>query len=399
MATVDKLAVYNHALLLLGQRRLSSLTEDREVRYLLDGAYDLGAPEACLEAVQPLFATTTAKLSTPATSSVHDLDSVHTLPSGYLTLVKNRKDDRDRGVYSDAKLDEPVSRFIIDGNTLACEFSTIYVRYISSTLTLTDWTPSFVNVVAAYLAREISVKVAPDEHERLSGWFTDRVETAIQLDEEREPRRNNAPTVSLTNDWRLIYNDALLILGLDEITSNSDDSNRRTKLDRTLDSRLVESVLEDTGWTFGLESTKSQYDPSLEPGWGYTRVHQKNPSIHRLNGMYQDEYMRVPLKFYKDEGDYFYCDLDTIYVEYVSTSWLTTPGAWPASFARLIAARMAKDAAMSLREEGADPSMAEMEYSKRLKSAKSNDAISAPPRVIASGNWVKSRWRGTNRER
>ena len=40
---VDKLALYSNALTLLGQRSLSSLTEDRDVRYLLDGAYDLDA--------------------------------------------------------------------------------------------------------------------------------------------------------------------------------------------------------------------------------------------------------------------------------------------------------------------------------------------------------------------
>lgn len=399
MATVDKLAIYNNALLLIGQRKLASISEDREPRHLLDAAYDLGAPEYCLEIVQPDFASITAKLNSPAVSSVHALDSVHTLPADYLTLVKNPHDDTDVGVYSDDKLDQPVSRYLIEGDTIACEHATIYIRYITSTLTLGDWTPSFVRVVAAYLAREIAVKLAPDEYEKLNNLFVDRVEAARSLEADREPARTNATTVTLTNAWRYIYNDALLVMGLNEITSNSDDSNRRTKLDRTLDSDLVASLLEDVGWTFALTSMKSQYDSSLEPSWGYRRVHAYPSDLHKLNGVFEDEYMNFPLRAYKDEGDYFFCDRDEIYVEYVSTDWLTTPDNWPSFFKRLVAARMAKDAALSLRNEGADPDRAIVEYDKRESEAKSIDAMSSPPRRLAQGNWNSSRFKGSYRGR
>jgi len=52
---------------------------------------------------------------------------------------------------------------------------------------------------------------------------------------------------------------------------------------------------------------------------------------------------------------------------------------------------MAHDAAASLRNEGADSDRADLEYEKREGDAKTNDAISAPPRILSTGSWVRSR--------
>lgn len=390
---IDKLSLYSNALTLLGQRTLTSLTEDREPRYILDGAYDLEAIDYCLEIVKPVFARKTILLSSPSVSSQHDLDSVHTLPSDYITIT---------GVYSDSKLDQEVSRYIIEGNTLACEYATVYLRYISDdhVTSFTNWSPSFARVVAAYLARESSEKLAPSQTEQINNLFIDRVESTIQLDKDREPQtRSSVTTVTLTNDWRNIYNDALLIMGLDEITTNTDDSNRRTKLDRALDSGIVAELLETTGWTFATTSTKSDYDPSIEPDWGYSRVHSYPADMHRIDGYFYDEYMSQPLKAYTDEGDKIFTDQDTIYVQYISTDWLINPSSWPAHFKRLVAARMANDASASLRNEGADPVRSKEAYDERESSSKSIDAMAAPPRKLASGSWASSRFKGGYRGR
>lgn len=390
---VTKLQLYNNALLLIGQRRLTSLTEDREVRYLLDGTYDLDAIKYCLEIVKPVFASKTALLNNPATSSVHALDSVHTLPSDFVTVV---------GVYSDDKLDQPISRYLIEENTLVCEYDIVFFRYTTDTpvTTFTYWTASFTRVVAAYLAREISIKVTPKQYEAIGDLFIDRVEVTKTLEGEKEPEeRSSGTTVTMTNDWRLIYNDALLIMGLDEITSNTDDSNRRTKLDKALDAGIVSILLEDIGWTFALSSQKSQYDPSLNPDWGYTRVHQKPNDMHRIDGLFYDEYMQQPLKSYIDEGNNFFMDEDEFYLQYVSTDWLINPASWPMFFKRLVAAKMAYDTCASLRKEGADVERSMIVFDERNSNAKSNDAMSSPPRILSSGKWASSRFRGGYRGR
>jgi len=390
---VDKLALYNNALTLIGQRTLTGLTEEREPRYILDGVYDLDAIEYCLEIVKPVFARKTVLLSSPAVSTEHDLDSVHTLPSDYITIT---------GIYSDSKLDQPISRYIIEGNTLACEYDSVYLRYISDdhVASFTNWSPSFSRVVSAYLARESSEKLSPSQTDGINALFLDRIESTIQLDKDREPEnRSSVTTVTLTNDWRNVYNDALLIMGLEEITTNTDDSNRRTKLDRALDAGIVDELLEITGWTFATTSTKSDYDPSVEPEWGYTRAHSYPADMHRIDGYFHDEYMQSPLKNYTDEGDKIFTDEDTIYVQYISTDWLVNPSNWPAFFRRLVAARMANDASASLRQEGADPVRSKETYEERESSAKSIDAMSSPPRRLSQGNWAGSRFRGGSRGR
>lgn len=394
---IDQLALYNDALLLLGQRKLSSLTEAREPRYRLDDVYSLEAIRYCLEIAKPVFARKTSKLTSSSTSTDHDFDNVFTLPSDYVAMIE---------VYIDANLDRPLKRYIKENNTIACNYSTIYVRYITDGLALTSWSPAFAKVFSAYLAREAATRLAPEEIEVVDSVFKDRVATLVDLNLKEEPeKRPNKFTTTLTNDWRYIYNDALLILGLDSITTNDDDSDRRSMLDDAFNAKVVESVLEDTTWTFGLTSTKSQYDPSIEPEFGYTRVHAYPTDMHVLDGVYSDEYMRSPVKNYVDEGDYFFCDVDDIYVQYVSTDFLVNPSNWPTHFKRLIAARLAKDVVFrAYKDAGAGDKRiavdrAEKEYSDRRREAMNVDALSAPPRRIASGNWTAARFRGVDRNR
>ncbi|MES9841224.1 MAG: hypothetical protein ABW134_11780 [Candidatus Thiodiazotropha endolucinida] len=390
---IDKLSLYNTALLLLGQEGIDTLTADRSARRHLDRAYDLDAVKYCLQIVKPRFATKTVRLTVNSTTTQHSLSQVFNLPSDFIDFV---------GVYTDSDLDQELSRYIHEGNSVYCAYSTIYLRYVSSSYqeVHTRWTGAFANVVSSYLARQVAIKVDATKFDELDKWFVDRVEIAKTLDLETEPTaRASASTVTLSNDWRAIYNDALLIMGLDEITSNTDDSNRRTKLDRALDANLVLDLLEDVGWTFAQKSTKIQYDPSLEPAWGYRRVHQKPNDLARIVGVFYDEYFHDGLKLYVDENNHFYCDQDEIYLQYVSRNWLTSPSQWPAFFRRLVAARMAKDTAKSLMSEGADYDSAKEEYEERRDSALSNDAMSAPPRILASGSWVRARTRGGYRNR
>ena len=390
---VDKLSLYNNSLTLIGQRTLTGLTEDREPRYLLDAAYDLDAIAYCLEIVQPVFSRKTIKLNSVTPSAQHDLDNVYTLPDDYISTFK---------VYSDSKLDQPIARYIIEGNTLSCEYETIYLRYIStdSVSSFDNWSPSFSHVVSAYLAKEVSVKLAPAKTEEISTLFLDRIDATKALDLDREPvERSSGTTNTLTNDWRHIYNDALLIMGLEEITANTDDSNRRTKLDRTLDAGIVSELLEDTEWTFATTSTKSQYDPSVEPAWGYQRAHAKPDDMHRIAGLFYDEYMQQPLKLYTDEGNFFFTDQDEFILSYITTDFLINPSNWPAYFKRLVASKMANDAAPSLKKEGADLDNSIAQYERRRSSSMSNDAMAAPPRKIANGKWAGSRFKGNYRGR
>lgn len=386
---IDQLGLYNDALLILGQRALSSLTEDREPRHLLDGAYTRDAVRYCLELVQPNFASKTAILSTP-TSGV-TFDNVHPLPADYVTVIEP---------FSDNKLDQAISRYVIEGKTLLSDYDTVYLRYISDGYLITDWAPSFFRVVGAYLARELCIRLSPDEQEVIQATFDKRVKEAQALEARKTPaNRSSASTLTLTNVWRAIYNDALLIMGLEEITSNTDDSNRRVKLDTALNAGLVADLLEDTSWQFGQTTVEIQFNPSVEPPFGHQRAFDKPDDLHRLDGMYRDEYLNRPLKQYVDEGGRWFCEYDEIWVTYISTDFLVNPSGWPTYFKRLVAGRMAMDAAPSLRTEGADVDNAVLVHDKRESNATSNDAMQSPPHMLSTGSWVNSRYQGVGANR
>jgi len=389
---LTKLSIYNDALLLIGERKLSSETEARESRRLLDSAFDLGAVDYCLEIVKPVFSRATIKLTSSVASSNHDLDNVFTLPSDWISTID---------VYSDSRLDQPISRYINENKTIACEYSTIYLRYVSNTkgTVYSDWSPAFTRTVTAYLAREISLRLAPDELENLEATFTNRVEAALSIESEKEPQQRSKPsTTTLSESWRRVYNDALLILGLSKIVANTDDSHRRSVIDTAIDANLVEFMLEDIGWNWAITSTKILQDQSLEPDWGYRYVFNKPLDLLRLDGVFADEYFQRPLKLYLDEGGNFFSDVDEIYLKYVSTTFTSSPDGWASSFRKLIAGRLAKETCMTLAPDKYKEVM--MEYEDRYSSAKSIDAMQSPPRILAEGSWVRSRNTGrANRQR
>lgn len=387
----SQLGIYNDALLLIGERPLQSLSEEREPRRLLDSSYDLGAVSYCLEIVKPVFARTTVKLTSSTTSATHDLDNVFTLPDDWITTVE---------VYNDSRLDQPIKRYINEARTIACEFDTIYVRYVSSTneTDFTLWPLDFTKVVSAFLAREIAIRLAPDEYETLNDNFTDRAEIAISVESDKEPLdRPKASTTTLSLSWINIYNDALLIMGLQKITNADDDSHRRATIDTAIDADLVKFMLEDIGWNWAISSAKIEENPSLEPTWGWRFAFDKPTDLHRLDGVFVDEYFQRPLKTYLDEGDFFFSDVDLIFIKYVSSDFINNPSGWASSFRKLIAGRIAKETYMTLAPD--KEKRVEKEYQDRYSDAKTIDAMQSPPRVITEGSWVRSRNSGRHHRR
>ena len=119
--------------------------------------------------------------------------------------------------------------------------------------------------------------------------------------------------------------------------------------------------------------------------------------MHRLDGIYQDEHFQSPLKDYHDEGDRWYTGSNTLYVQYVSTTFLTTPASWPTYFLARVAAELAVQIGPSLKNEGADIENARFEFERITREAESADAMRGPPQRIASGSWTRSRHEGNRR--
>lgn len=379
---VSKLGIYNDALIKVGEDVLDNITEDRDSRYALDAVYDAGAVKLCLEKVQPRFAVKTAALTQAASSTAYTYS--YALPSDFITVV---------GVFADADLDQEITRYVQDGSALLTDSATVYLRYVWNESTEANFTEAFAHVLALYLAFQTSYKFDPDRYASLAEQYTAAATELAEAEINRDPLlRPVASGSPLSDALRTIYNDALQILGRDKLPLGVADTPDRVRLDTALDSGAIEDVLEDTEWKFGVTSTRIEYDPDVVPEWGYERAHQKPADVLRIVGLFQDEMMHTPLKYYSDEGDYFFCGNDTVYLQYISDTWLTQTSAWPRYFARLVAARLAFNAAPVI-----NPAMllnAESVYVRRKSSAMSNDAVQSPPRVIRSGDWTRSRYSG-----
>jgi len=382
--TTDYLNVYNGALNLLGKPHIISINDDSEIRVALDTVLDSGAVNYLYEIVKPRFALETNMMTSSTTSSHHDLDNVFTLPSDYLAICE---------LHADPLMDEPITRYLIEARTLACTYSTIYIRFISSSPATSDWTPGYTQLLSAYLADQVKNRFVEDGDMRkdITAEFEKRLEYLIQKEGYKETERATRTTATLTTEWRKIYNHAFFIMGLPEIVSNDDDSIRRSKVDVALGTGIVEAALEDMGWTFALTSQKVTFDPSLEPDWGYIRVFAKPNDMHRIHGVYSDGHFRSPLKDYQDEGDQWFAHIDDIYVQYVKTSFLTDPSSWPQYFKNVIASKLADMTCSVLK---GDKKNTEDKVKQFADEAESTDALRGPPQPIHTGRWVRSQFSG-----
>jgi len=385
---ISKLSLYNDGLRRVGAERLASETEDVEVRYKLDEIWDIGAAAYCFRLAKPAFARKTSRLATTTTTVEHGLEQVHTLPGDFLGIV---------GLFADADLDQPVLRRTIEDGNLHCEYDTIWLRYVRDLSgAFTNWTADFANVVGAYLAWQLSVRISPDKAEALQSAFESEVEISLQLSDMDEPRaRPQKSSTTLTNDWLPLYNEALSILYRARITTLTDERQDVIALHTAREGLLVRGIIEDHPWHFARKCVKIDPNTHLEPSFGYRNGFNKPTDILRFHGIFLDEFCQIPLKLYREENKVYYTDADPIYLDYIPSALETEPSSWPAYFWRYVAGALANNAKGQIPDLRPDADANALEQYKRRKSdAENNDFMRSPPQAIASGNWVRARQSG-----
>lgn len=151
MATTQ-LGLYNEALRILGERRLASLTENREPRRVLDDIWADGARDYCLEQGQWNFAMRAVEIDKSTT----------TIPAFGFTNAFDKPTDHIRtcGVAEDEFFSVPLIHVLEEVGFWFAEIDPIYVRYISNDAAygydMLRWPQTFAKYVAAYLAVEAS---------------------------------------------------------------------------------------------------------------------------------------------------------------------------------------------------------------------------------------------------
>ena len=153
--TVSKLNLWNGALTVLGERKLTSLTEAREPRYKLDDIWDNDAVNRCLQHGQWNFATRSVKLeSSSSTTPTFGYQFAFDKPSDFIRTV---------GVTQDEYYDVPLTRYSDEAAWWFSDLDPIYVRYVSNDNEYGQdyaiWPFNFAEYVEHYLAYKLAPRL------------------------------------------------------------------------------------------------------------------------------------------------------------------------------------------------------------------------------------------------
>jgi hypothetical protein len=202
-------------------------------------------------------------------------------------------------------------------------------------------------------------------------------------------------------DQLSLYNGALLICGERFLASLTEEVEPRRLLDRVWSSGGgVKTCLEMGQWNFAMRTVQIDYDPSVEPTFGYNRAFPKPSDWVLTSALCADEFMREPLTRYRDEAGYWYSDLDTLYVSYVSSdlNYGLDMNKWPESFREYVEHFFASKIIKKLsNSEEAEAEILKLTKDK-LKTAKSRAAMAEPTSFPARGSWGLARNRFPNRK-
>ena len=191
-----------------------------------------------------------------------------------------------------------------------------------------------------------------------------------------------------------LYNGALRVLGERRLASLTENREPRYLLDDVWAEGAVDYCLARGQWYFAMKSAQLDYDTSVTPAFGYLRAFQKPTDWRLTNALCSDERYKVPLLDYIDEAAYWYADLDTLYVKYVSNDSLYGGdwSLWSEQFTEYVHAYLARKIARSLCG-GDETKLEEIRNHEKecLTIAKNESAMVGPTRFPAQGSWSSAR--------
>ncbi len=203
-----------------------------------------------------------------------------------------------------------------------------------------------------------------------------------------------------------LYNDALLLAGERALASLNENTEPRRLLDQIWNNQGVDACLEEGQWMFAMRTMRIDYDPGIEPDYGYARAFDKPDDWVITSAVCSDEFFRVPLLRYVDEAGFWYSDLDQIYVRFVSnaSTYGSDMSLWPPSFKDFVAAHFASQLILKTTNDETRLRMfinpenpLHSIRGRALLRAKSRCAMASPTSFSAQGQWSRSRTRGVSR--
>lgn len=149
--TIDQLEIYNNALLYVGERKLSGLTEERHPRYLLDDVWGRDPVKACLEEAFWTFAIR---------SMFMEYDSAITPEFGLqYGFIKPEDYVQTYAICYDEFFRTPVTDYADEAGAWYCNVPSLYVKEVSMGddygYDYSKWPQSFFEYVSCFMARRI----------------------------------------------------------------------------------------------------------------------------------------------------------------------------------------------------------------------------------------------------
>lgn len=197
-------------------------------------------------------------------------------------------------------------------------------------------------------------------------------------------------------DQLQIYNGAARILGSEAIATLSDNVESRLVFDDVWSNNAVDYCLETGYWGFATRAVKITYDPDITTAFGYTYAFSKPTDYVKLVAICLNEFWTNPLYYYADETDFWYSNVDTLYIKYISNDALygNNMGSWPQSFANMVQAYLAKNGCMRITKSAEIQKYADDSFTKALRDARSKDNMNQPAKFMPISNWTRSRING-----
>lgn len=193
MAT--QLQLYNRALRILNERRLSSLTEKTERRYLLDQVWDEGGVRTCLSHGYWNFAIRALQVEyTPDLEPEFGYQRVFVKPDDWVRTAAFCSDPYFQHPMTDAYSDEQGYWF--------ADIDTVYVKIVSDDNAygndLTKWHEGFFKYCATYFASEIQGQLTSSESKQIN--MEESLRKAL-VEAKSEDGQNEATKIAPHSNW------------------------------------------------------------------------------------------------------------------------------------------------------------------------------------------------------
>lgn len=184
-----------------------------------------------------------------------------------------------------------------------------------------------------------------------------------------------------------IANAALRLIGENTITSFT-DGNPEANFIADRYEEVRDSLLREHNWNFAIKRRKlAQLSASPAFGWDYQ---YQLPSDWLRTVSVHDNEDGVGIVRYREENGKLLSDSDEIYLRYVAR--VTDPNLMPPDFREALAYRLAIEGAINLVQSTTLREQMVRDAAKKLRRARSSDALGDHPEPLQQGTWITRRW-------